>query len=39
MDPDSADAKFLMTRLRREENRIMDGLIEAIETADRLLDD
>jgi hypothetical protein len=38
MDPDSAEAKFLMTRLQREENRIMDGLLDAIDTADSLLD-
>ena len=38
LDPDSEDAKFLETRLLREQNRIMDGLLAATEIADSLLD-
>lgn len=37
LDTDSEDAKFLLTRLKREENRILEGIRTATEVADALL--
>ena len=37
LDPLSDDARFLMVRLRREENRIAEGIDTATEIADQLL--
>ena len=37
LDPDSDDARFLSVRLRRDENRIAEGIESATEIADQLL--
>jgi hypothetical protein len=37
LDPATSEFQFLLTKLRRQRNRIADALLEAAELAERLI--